>query len=241
MELFSDLARQFEQIYDTVDIVCAAALAYLVVRGWKRLKGGRFGVVAALIMVLSYLLLFTFTAGHWVQERYYRPVLPFFVLLSALGLHCLSEDIRSKKVVYCILGLIFIGFMVDAVREPVRAHRRPQTQAGLWLRDRDPEYKGFVLSNYPQPVFYAGMKHFDTCKSEDLFLKLRERGEQFRYVILDGGLDERERWAAEYVAENEWRLIRHVPERDLRIYENPEHEARSQGAEPSALGTFAGD
>ncbi len=222
MQLLSNLARQFEQIYDTVDVVCVAALVYLVARGWKHLKGHRFGVLALALPVLSYFLLFTFMAGSRVQERYYRPVLPFFVALSALGLHCLTEDIKNRKVVYGILGVIFVGLMVAGLREPVRAHRRPQTEAGLWLKNHDPDYKGFVLSNYSQPVFYAGMRHFDTIGTEELFLELLARGEPFKYMILDGEMDGKEAWAGQYVVEHDWPRIYYNQERDLRIHENPQ-------------------
>ncbi len=224
MQLLSNLARQFEQIYDTVDLVCVVGLVYLVVRGWKHLKAHGFEILALALPVLLYFLLFTFMAGSRVQERYYRPVLPFFVVLSALGFYCLIEDIKNKKVVHGILGVIFVGLMVAGLWGPIRGHRRPQTVAGLWLKNYDPNYKGFVLSNYSQPAFYAGMRHFDVKSTEELFLELVARGEPFRYIILDGELNEKEAWAEEYIVEHNWDRIYRPPnqERDLRIYESPQ-------------------
>ena len=236
MGLFDNLLWQFRQIFDTVDIVCAAALVYLLVRGRKHMKGNRFAVLSLSIPVLFYCLLFTIMfstalAGAKVAERYYRPVFPFIAVLSSLGLYCLSRDIKNRNLVFCIFGLIFVGFMVDMLREPIRAHRRPQTEAGLWLREYDPHYGGFVISDYSQPVYYAGMKFFP-ARRQDLVMELVERGGNFKYMILDGDAEQAYKWAREYVEEHNWQLVypnEDYPrnERNVRIYENPDY--RGQG------------
>jgi len=226
MELLSNLAKQFQQIYDTVDIVCAAGLIYLLVRGRKHLKGVRFGVLALALVPAFYFLLFVVTAASEVQERYYQPILPFLIVLSALGLYCLGKDIGSRKVIYCILGVVLVGFLVDTLRTPLRAHRRPQTEAGLWLGSHDPEYKGFVISRYSQPVYYAGMKMFDPRGTEDLFRSLLARGVEFKYFVLDGHSRKDQQWLKKYIDAHNWQLIYRNEERDLRIYQNPDFGVR---------------
>ncbi len=228
----TSIARQFEQLYDVVDPVFLLGMIYLLVRGRKRLTGVRFGLTAIAVVLACYFVLLTVTAGVHVEERYYRPMLPFFGLLAALGAYCFIEDVRNRKVVYAVLGLIFLGCVVVAVREPVRAHRRPQTEAGLWLRQRDPDYKGLVVSNWTQPVYYAGMKHFDSKGTGDLFLELRKRDVAFKYFILQGELEAWDAWAQEYVDEHGWPIIHRDAEADIRIYQDPQYGERGERPVP---------
>ncbi len=229
----TSIARQFDEIRHVVGPVCLLGMLYLLVRGRKRLTDARFGLIAIGVVLTAYFVLFTLTAGIYVEGRYYRPVFPFFALLSALGVHCFMQDVRNRKVVYAVLGLIFVGFVVMAVKEPVRAHRRGQTLAGLWLKQHDPDYKGFVVSNWTQPVYYAGMKYFDTRSTKELFLELRRRGEPFKYFILDPELDPPEVWAQEYVDEHGWLVIHREAQRDVRIYLDPQYGHQGEQAVPA--------
>jgi len=235
MGALNSIVRQFAQMYDVVDPVFLAGMIYLLVRGRKRLTGVRFGLAAIAVVVGCYFVLFTLTAGVHIEERYYRPMLPFFGLLAALGAYCFIQDVRNRKVAYAVLGLIFAACIVVAVREPIRAHRRPQTEAGLWLRQHDPDYKGLVVSNWTQPVYYAGMKHFDSKGTEDLFLELYAKGMAFKYFILQGDLHPGDAWAQKYVDEHGWPLIHRDGKADIRIYQDPHYGERGEQPVPAPL------
>jgi hypothetical protein len=92
---------------------------------------------------------------------------------------------------------------------------------GRWLGRLDPRYDGFVVSRYTQPVYYAGMDYFDTDHTRDLFVDLKKRGTEFKYIILDG--DETGTWYRQYVTDNNWVCIRSEQERNIRIFLNPEY------------------
>jgi hypothetical protein len=207
-----------EQLEDALDPLILVGLAYLLVRGRRHLKGVRFGVLCLLGFVAAYVLVCAVMASHWVQERYYRPIIPFAAVLAAMGYWCLARDVRSRRALYAAGGIVLVLCLFFTLREPIRAHRRPQTQAGRWLRAHDPAYDGFVVSEYSQPVYYAGMKFFDggQAGTEGLFRDLAARGVPFKYVIVEG--EPEGDWPERYVAEHGWRLVYQEPERNLRIY-----------------------
>ena len=97
----------------------------------------------------------------------------------------------------------------------------------------DPEYKGFVVSNWTQPVYYAGMKHFDSKGTRDLFLELRKRGVAFKYFILQGELEGWDAWAQEYVDEHGWPIIHRDAGADIRIYQDPQYGERGEQPVPA--------
>jgi hypothetical protein len=136
--------------------------------------------------------------------------------------------VRSRKVLYGAAAVVLGLCLWDILREPIRAHRRPQTEAGRWLRAHDPDYGGFVVSEYSQPVHYAGMRFFDggQAATEELFRDLLARGGPLKYVIMEGEPDED--WPERYVAEHDWPLIYQEPERNLRIYARPESVPRPE-------------
>jgi hypothetical protein len=213
------MLRHLEQLIDAFDPILIPGLLYLPVRGWKHLRGKRFAIAVPLVLCLSYIILFSLAAGGWVQERYYRPIIPFAAILAAMGYYCMGKDMARKAIIYPLICLVLAACLWDGMEEPIREHRRPQTIAGKWLRQYDPTYDGFVISDNTQPVFYAGMKYFDPACQRSLFLDLQRAGYRFKYIILDG--DEEDKWYAQYARHNNWNLIYAEQERDIRIYQSP--------------------
>jgi hypothetical protein len=212
------ITLQLEQLYDALDPILIPGLLYLAVRGWKHLKGRGFAAVVPLVLCLSYVVLFSLAASGWVQERYYRPIIPFAAILGAMGYWCLGKDFPRKKILYPLMVLVLAACLWDGMRDSLRGHRRAQTLAGVWLRRHDPDYDGLVISNYSQPVYYAGMRYFDPM-CEGLFDELRKEGYRFKYIIVDG--DETDRWYARHARQNGWQLIYTENERNIHIYQNP--------------------
>ncbi len=225
MSVIDAILLHLDHIYDTLDPILIPGLLYLPVRGWKHLKKVRFGVVAILIIYLAYVALFGAAATGWVQERYYRPIIPFGAMLAALGYYCFAQDVKNRKVLYGLAALVALACMVDMLRKPLREHRRPQVEAGKWLKQYDPKYDGCVVSNYSIPVLYADMRYFDPKRTEDLFLDLVDQGRECKYIILDE--DEKDTWYGQYALKNNWVLIYREPERDIRIFKNPDYTSGS--------------
>jgi len=219
MGLLDKVVLQLQQLYDALDVLIIVGLIYFAVRGRRHLRGVRFGVITLLIMCLAYIVLFAGAASGWVQERYFRPIIPFAAILAAAGYYCLAKDVRKKRVLHIVAAVVLLACLWAMLAHPIRAHRRPQTEAGLWLKRHDPQYKGFVVSSYSQPVFYADMEFFEADGTEDIFLGMVARGQRFKYIILDG--DEGRKWYGRYAVENGWQLIYEEDERRIRIYENP--------------------
>lgn len=225
MSLVDKLLLQLEQLYDALDPILLPGLAYLAVRGYKHLRKVRFALIVLLLVCGGYVALFGLAATNWVQERYYRPIIPFAAVLAAMGYYCLARDVRKKAVLYTLMALVAAACLWDALQQPIRAHRKPQTEAGRWLRRQDPEYDGFVISRYSQPVYCARMKLFDPAGTESLFHDMRRRGHRFRYIILDG--DERGNWPRAVALQKDWVLVYRDLERDLRIYASSGFEGRA--------------
>ncbi len=227
MSVLEKVLLHAEQLDDALDPLILFGLAYLAVRGWRRVKGltgARFGVLCLVGFMAAYILTCATVTPHWVQERYYRPIIPFGAILAGIGYWCLIQDVRNRKVLYVAAAIVLGLCLWDILRRPIRAHRAPQSEAGRWLRAHDPDYDGFVVSEYSQPVYYADMKFFNgrRADTEDLFHELLARGVPLKYVILEGEPDED--WPERYVAEHQWPLIYQEPERNLRIYARPEAE-----------------
>ena len=236
MGLIDKLLLQAEQLYDALDPILIPGLLYLPVRGWKRLRdveGVRFAVVTMVLLCAGYVLLFGTAAPEWIQERYYRPIIPFAAVLAAMGYFCFGRDVPKKSVLYTLMVLVLAACLYDALEEPIRAHRRSQVEAGRWLSRYDPDYRGFIVSDYTVPVLYARAKYFDPFKTEDLFREMLSRGEQIDYIILDG--EEEGTWYARYAREHGWRLVHRREERNIRIYRRPDADAAGMafGERPS--------
>lgn len=210
-----------DKLHDALDLLLIPGLIYLVVRGWKHLKGVRFGVLSAGLVCAAYVGLFSVAATGWVQQRYYRPIIPFAAMLAALGYYCFALDVRNRRVLYGLTAVVLVVCCVDVLHKPIRAHRYPQIEAGRWLKRHDPGYDGLVVSDYTIPVLYADMKYFDPKNTEQLFRDMVARGYEFRYIILDG--DEGGAWYREYALENGWILIYRGSERNIRIFKSPRY------------------
>ena len=220
--MFDSFLLQLEQLYDALDPILIPGLLYLLVRGRRHLRGERFAVGVPFILSLSYIALFSLAASGWIQERYYRPIIPFAAILAAMGYYCLGKDFPKKKILYPIIFLALAACLWDGMDKPLRYHRRPQTLAGLWLARHDPDYTGFVVSNYTQPVYFAGMRYFDPECTKSLFMDLQKADYSFKYIIVDG--DEGETWYARYAREKDWKRIYTETERNIRIYQKPDYD-----------------
>jgi 4-amino-4-deoxy-L-arabinose transferase-like glycosyltransferase len=196
-------------------------LAYWLLRGRRRLDGPVGPIVAvALAFVLHITVLTLFDRA---SERYYRVLVPPAFALAGGGLYALWMDLERRPVVrYVLFGLLVAICLGAALLEPIRAHRRPQVDVGRWLRQYDPGYDGFVLSSYPQPVYYAGMRYLPSDKygSRRVFRQLTRAGYWPRYVILDGDDAEEMPWLGELVRRPVWKLVHSEPERNIRIFEH---------------------
>lgn len=217
--MLDKLLLQLQQLYDALDPILIPGLLYLAVRGRKHLKGKRFAVGVPLVLCLSYIVLFSLAASGWIQERYYRPIIPFAAILAAMGYYCLGKDLPKKKILYPIIILTLAACLWDGMGSPLREHRRPQTLAGVWLGRHDPAYDGFAISRYTMPVYYAGMKYFSPECPEQLFDGVRRAGYEFKYIIVDGSREHM--WHARHARENDWKLIYTEDERNIRIYQKP--------------------
>jgi len=215
------------EVFGALDVLLIPGLFYAAVRGRKHLKGVRYGVLVASFVCVAYVVLFAITATGWTQERYYRPIIPFATLVAALGYYCFALDVRRKDILYPLLGVVALACAVDVLHKPLRAHRQPQVEAGLWLKRHDPDYEGFVVSEYTIPVLYAEMKYFDPHGARKLFKDLKSHGYLFKYIILDG--DAKGQWYRKYALKHDWSCIYREPERNIRIYKNPELQGGPDG------------
>lgn len=196
-------------------------LGYWLARGRKR-SPVPLGLLVAIGVTLASLVVTLMIFGR-SSGRYYRVPAPMLFILAGGGLHALWEDMEShsaiRGVAFSLLVVLCLGAIVY---KPIRGHREPQTEAGLWLRKHDPEYNGFVLSSYTQPVYYAGMRYLPSDKygSRRVFRQLTRAGYWPRYVILDGDDAEEMPWLGELVRRPVWKLVHSEPERDIRIFEH---------------------
>lgn len=229
--MLDDFISQFRLINAALNSVGSLGIGYLIFRGYKHWKGYGRETLMLVIMVAVYFLSFSLTRGDGVPYRYYHPVVPFLLILSAMGFYCMGRDTGRMRAFYIGFGVLLALFITYSSSSGLRESRRPQTMAGLWLAQYDPSYRGPVASDYSQPIAFTKMSYFPTFKNERLFRQL-SHGENaplpFKYIIVeetDGpGYD----WARDYVKEYGWRLIypneEHPEnERDLRIYQNPRY------------------
>lgn len=213
--------RQLGQLLDSLGVVGAFGVAYFAVRGRCHLRVPRGLLSAVGLLLVAYA--FVFTLWGRAEERYYRPLVPLLSILAGGGFYALWRDLTGRRLLRALLlGALVLGCLAFGLHRPLRAHRRPQTEAGRWLRRQDPDYDGFVVSAYPQPVFYAGMNLLPADQPRSVMLRclrtLRPTPYAPRYVILDGDDAEKYPWLAHMVESRRWRLIYREPERNIRIY-----------------------
>ena len=229
--MFDDFISQFRLINAALNSVGSLGIGYLILRGYKHWKGYGRAALMFVIIVAVYFLSFALTRGDEVAYRYYHPIVPFLLMLSAMGFYCLGRDIGKMRAFYIGFGVLIALFITYSSFGALRESRRPQTEAGKWLAQYDPDYRGPVASDYSQPVAFTKMGYFPTERNERLFRQLAH-GEDaplpFKYIIVEDTDDPDYVWAQEYVKEHEWRLIypnEEHPwnERGLQIYENPNY------------------
>jgi len=213
--------ENLDRLCDALGWLGFSGLVYWLVRGRRRLDAPT-GPLAAMAITLALYFLALLLFGR-TSERYYRVLAPLAFVLAGGGLWALWRDLERRRVLRGVLfGFVVVLCLGAAVYKPIRAHRRPQTQAGRWLRDYDPEYDGFVLSSCPQPVYYAGMHYLPSDKygSRRTFRQLARAGYWPRYVILDGDDSEEIPWLGKLVQRPAWQLIHTEPRRNIRIFEH---------------------
>ncbi len=161
-------------------------------------------------------------------ERYYRPLLPLLFVLAGGGYYCCLRELADRRLLQWAAAMMLVGVcVVYTLKEPIRAHREPQTRAGLWLAGYDPDYKGFALSSYSQPVYYAGMRFLDSGKpySQEAYGQLVDAGLEPKYLILDSSDAVDYPWLGSLIASAGWNQIYSESTRSIRIYR------RAEGAE----------
>jgi len=214
------LFKQFLQIADVLGYLGGVGLVYYVVRGRHHLKTPRTYLISVAAVIGA--LILTFSYFGRAAERYYRPLGPALFVLAGGGFYSLYEDLKHRKLICGVLAaLIVCACLGISLREPLRAHRAPQTRAGRWLRQYDPAYSGFVLSSYHQPVFYAGMRYLPTDEpySEKAYRQLVEAGYAPKYLIVDGSDLSDLPWMQRLLDSGDWQEIHSESERNIRIYE----------------------
>jgi hypothetical protein len=145
-------------------------------------------LVIALILPFVYFLAVTLPSLFdeiAIAERYYRPVLPLLLILSAVGWYQICKDIPRRFIVGVLLLVLVGGNVFYILRGPIREHRAPQTKAGEWLREYDPEYRGYVWSDYSQPVYYAGMEYLPAESINWIRGKMPDGGMGVKYAIIE--------------------------------------------------------
>ena len=182
------------------------------------------------LIVLCYV---SYICVFWLSgisvERYYRSLLPLLTVLAGGGLYALTKDVDSKKFTWSFYLVIIAGSIALCVHPPVRSHRRAQTDAGLWLGERDPDYDGFVLSHASQPVYYANMRFLPLRQpwSQAQFELLVQHDLTPKYIILEKKEEDKYPWVRSFLERHSWPIIRRWQERNLRVYEDP-HFAESR-------------
>ena len=187
MNLLQILVEQLSHIKAAVNVTGALGCIYGLVR-FRRCWQGKWRVLGLLLTLPGgYWLATTLAAifgGFAVAGRYHQPVLPFLLIFSANGLYCLLQDVQIK-VAGAILLIVVGGSLADMLGEPVRSHRAAQEKAGRWLKKHDPDYDGFVFSDYSQPVYYAGMEYLPAEAGLWLVPRLSEKAAEVKYAVLE--------------------------------------------------------
>ncbi|MFO8006954.1 MAG: hypothetical protein R6V05_04375 [Candidatus Brocadiia bacterium] len=215
------LLRQFGQVLDTLGIAGIFGLVYLAARGRRHVRVSRGLLLSVGLLLVAYAGVFTFFGR--AEERYYRPVAPLLFIAAGGGFYALWRDLAGRRVLQgFMLSSLVLGCLLFGLHSPLRTHRRPQTEAGRWLRRYDPQYDGLVVSADSQPVYYAGRKLLPADQPRADMLRclrtLRPTPYAPRYVILDGDDAEKYPWLARMVDGRRWKLIYWEPERGIRIY-----------------------
>ncbi|MEF8787489.1 MAG: hypothetical protein V5A84_00330 [Planctomycetota bacterium] len=121
MEAVNDIFLHLDTLVEALDLLLLPGLVYAAVRGWKHLEGVHYGVLVALAVIAGYVAVFAIGATEWVQTRYYRPIIPFAALVAALGYYCLALDVRDRRILYPLLGLVVLACSVDLLHAPIRS------------------------------------------------------------------------------------------------------------------------
>ncbi len=197
--------------------VMCLSLVYFLVRGRRRLQAGGADFFLFLGALLAYHTVISLGAER--IDRYYRPIMPLLCVFAAAGLFSLLKDVGKRWAGVALVIFVVLVYLAFSLRHPIRAHRREQVQAGRWLADHDPQYRGYVVSSYSQTVLYSNMQFLHSDVGREGLQRLADAWCAPKYALLDG---HREcRTIARFLSENHWRLLRTFPERPIRVYRNP--------------------
>ncbi len=241
MSLADNLLHQFAQIADNLDVTGLLGWAYCCVRPVSCFKDRRRSLLIVLALPVAYMFAVTVPSmmGETsIAERYYRPVLPLLLMVGAVGWYKLLSDIGDKKWIMVMLAVLIGGNLVDMLDDPVRAHRAPQTQAGKWLQKQDPEYDGYVWSDYSQAAYFTGMEYLPAGAIRWVRRNMPHDGREVKYAMFEPEV-------VEVKPEDRGQLARHSPRRSGRrrgdggrkqgeAEGSAGDEGQSQGAEAGA-------
>lgn len=215
-----NIITQFSQICDTIDLLGVILVVYFFLRlskyersTWRELAF----TVAFPVAYFAVILFMSLNDKVAIAERYYRPVLPFLVILMARGLWSFRRDVKRKWIFGGVLCVFLLGSFYGIFSQaPIRAHRLPQMKAGRWLKEYDPDYAGFVMSDYTQPVYAADMVWLPADKQ--LCEGFLNAGYKVRYCILEDDAQRKYPEVHKWMESDEWRKIYTNEEREIKIF-----------------------
>jgi len=134
--------------------------------------------IAPLIALLPYFLVLPLFVADC---RYYVPLVPFFLLYSAVGVEAFAGQLGQRARVATIVGIILISFVQAFQFNPHKSTGlSAYEEIGSWLRQH--ERPDTVFAYHPAPAYYAGASLMLIQKgqpvSEALSLKATQRAQR---------------------------------------------------------------
>ena len=212
--------RNFLEAAHAFGMIVSILLLYWLIRGRKRVQVRAVHLLAFLGVFFSYHTVISLGAES--IDRYYRPIIPVMAVFAAGGLFCFLKDVRRRWIGVAVLICIGAWYTLASLRAPIRAHRAEQVVAGRWLATYDKDYRGYVVSAYSQPAFYAGMQFLSAKIGPQCVERLLNDQRAPKYWILERRNDQPYAVILRFLEEYHWKLLKTFPERDIRIYLNPQ-------------------
>jgi len=217
--------RNFLEAAHAFGMIVSVSVLYWLIRGRKRVQRGAVHLSVFLGVFFSYHIVISL--GAQSIDRYYRPIVPVMAVFAAAGLFCFLKDVRRRWIGVAVLICIGAWYTLASLRAPIRPHRAEQVEAGRWLGSYDAEYRGYVVSAYSQPAFYAGMQFVSAKVGPRCVERLFNDRRAPKYWILERRDDQPYAAIVRFLEEYHWKLLKTFPQRNIRIYLNPQWVTRT--------------